>query len=178
MVSNLKCNTRLLDFGFEDLFWGIEAETGPQSGVDILVMVHRSVFAIGALAGAMSRRANVRQEDGGSEQGDGNTAFLRSLMPNIKYDSKVLSLRSRECRMGQILIRNLDDTAIAALKMRALENRTSLEQTARDILTAAARPSKAAAFAALDRISARGKASDVKSVDMIRAFRDGDDAHH
>ena len=80
--------------------------------------------------------------------------------------------------MGQILIRNLDDTAIAALKMRALENRTSLEQTARDILTAAARPSKAAAFAALDRISARGKASDVNSVDMIRAFRDGDDAHH
>ena len=77
--------------------------------------------------------------------------------------------------MGQILVRNLDDAVIASLKRRAQMRRSSLEQTARDILAEAARPSKEEAWATLDRIAKAGKASSVSSVDMIRAFRDGDD---
>ena len=77
--------------------------------------------------------------------------------------------------MGQILVRNLDDAVIASLKRRAQMRRSSLEQTAREILAEAARPSKEEAWAALDRIAKAGKASSVSSVDMIRAFRDGDD---
>jgi antitoxin FitA len=78
--------------------------------------------------------------------------------------------------MGQILVRNLDDAVIATLKQRAAQRKTSLEQTARDILAAAARPTKEEAWAMLDRIAKLGKPSPVSSVEMIRAFRDGDDA--
>ena len=38
--------------------------------------------------------------------------------------------------MGQILIRNLDDSIIAGLKRRAAENRTSAEEEARRVLAA------------------------------------------
>ncbi len=36
--------------------------------------------------------------------------------------------------MGQMLIRNLDDSVIAGLKRRAAENRTSAEEEARQVL--------------------------------------------
>ena len=36
--------------------------------------------------------------------------------------------------MGQMLIRNLDDSVIAGLKRRAIENRTSAEEEARRVL--------------------------------------------
>jgi antitoxin FitA len=77
--------------------------------------------------------------------------------------------------MGQILVRNLDDAVIAGLKRKAETRRSSLEQTVRDILAEAARPTKEEAWAALDRIRAMGKPSPVSSVEMLRAFRDGDD---
>ena len=77
--------------------------------------------------------------------------------------------------MGQILVRNLDDAVIASLKRRAQMRRSSLEQTAREILAEAARPSKEEAWAALDRIRAMSKPSTLNSIDILRAFRDGDD---
>jgi antitoxin FitA len=42
--------------------------------------------------------------------------------------------------MGQVIIRNLDNAVIDALKRRAALNRRSLEQELRLLLTAAARP--------------------------------------
>ncbi len=45
--------------------------------------------------------------------------------------------------MGQILVRNLEDTVIERLKARALRADKSLEQTVRDILTEATKPSRA-----------------------------------
>ena len=61
--------------------------------------------------------------------------------------------------MGQILIRNLDDAVIASLKQRAAQKKTSLEQTARDILAEAARPTKEEAWAIMDRMRAASKPS-------------------
>ncbi len=44
--------------------------------------------------------------------------------------------------MGQILVRNLEDTVIERLKARALKADKSLEQTVRDILAEATKPSR------------------------------------
>ncbi|MBV8851308.1 MAG: hypothetical protein JOZ16_17185 [Methylobacteriaceae bacterium] len=77
--------------------------------------------------------------------------------------------------MGQILVRNLDDAVIKQLKSRAARNGKSLEQTVREIIADAMRPSKEEAWAEIDRIRAMSKKSDVDSVTLIRAFRDGDD---
>jgi antitoxin FitA len=54
--------------------------------------------------------------------------------------------------MGQILVRNLEDSVIERLKQRALKAEKSLEQTVRDILTEAARPSRPEILAEMDRI--------------------------
>ncbi len=54
--------------------------------------------------------------------------------------------------MGQILVRNLDDSVIERLKRRAAVADKSLEQTVRDILTEAAKPSRAEILAGMDRI--------------------------
>lgn len=78
--------------------------------------------------------------------------------------------------MGQILVRTLDDGLIARLKARAAHDGKSLEQTAREALTEAVRPSRAEILAELDRIRTRSKPSTVATMDLIRAFRDGDDA--
>ncbi|HRJ69616.1 MAG TPA: hypothetical protein PK812_08410 [Beijerinckiaceae bacterium] len=77
--------------------------------------------------------------------------------------------------MGQILVRNLDDGVIARLKSKAKRDGKSLEQTAREALTSAVRPSRAEVIAELDRIRAMSKPSAVTSVELLRAFRDGDD---
>ena len=77
--------------------------------------------------------------------------------------------------MGQILVRNLDDAVITQLKFRAARNGKSLEQTVREIIADAVRPSKEEAWAEIDRIRAMSKKSDVSSVTLIREFRDGDD---
>ena len=44
--------------------------------------------------------------------------------------------------MGQILVRNLDDSVIEQLKARAIKANKSLEQSVRDILTGVAKPSR------------------------------------
>jgi antitoxin FitA len=54
--------------------------------------------------------------------------------------------------MGQILVRNLDDSVIERLKQRALKANTSLEQTVRDLLTEAAKPSREELWAEIDRL--------------------------
>ena len=77
--------------------------------------------------------------------------------------------------MGQILVRNLDDSVIESLKARAASNSTSLEQAARDILTRAAGPSKAELLAEIDRIRAKSKfVPGADSTAVIRAWRDHD----
>jgi plasmid stability protein len=77
--------------------------------------------------------------------------------------------------MGQILVRNLDDAVIKQLKSRAVRHRKSLEQTVREIITDAVRPSKEEAWTEIDRIRARTPRKLASSVPLIRAFRDGDD---
>jgi plasmid stability protein len=78
--------------------------------------------------------------------------------------------------MGQILLRNLDDAIIEQLKSRAARNGKSLEQTLREIVAAAVRPSTEAAWAEIDRIRAKTPRRLDSSVPLIRAFRDGDDS--
>jgi antitoxin FitA len=74
--------------------------------------------------------------------------------------------------MGQILVRNLDDSVIERLKQRALKAEKSLEQTARDILTEAARPSRAEILAEMDRIRERIGPVDIDLTELIRQDRD------
>ena len=56
--------------------------------------------------------------------------------------------------MGQVVIRNIDDRVLERLKLRAMAQRKSLEQSLRELLTEAARPSRAELLADLDRIRA------------------------
>ena len=85
--------------------------------------------------------------------------------------------------MAELLIRDLDDTALQRLQVRAKAARQSPEQAAREILAKAlgAEPAvtdKAAAWAEIDRLRAMSKPSAVDSITLIRDFRDGDDAGH
>jgi plasmid stability protein len=56
--------------------------------------------------------------------------------------------------MGQVIIRNIDDRVLERLKGRAVARHTSLEQSLRDILTEAARPSPEELLAIAERIAA------------------------
>jgi plasmid stability protein len=77
--------------------------------------------------------------------------------------------------MGQLIVRNLDDDIIARLKARASKDEQSLEQTVRDILAAATRPSQSERLAIIDRIRAKSKPSpDDDSTWFIRQWRDRD----
>jgi plasmid stability protein len=62
---------------------------------------------------------------------------------------------SKEIAMGQIIVRNLDDHVIARLKARAAKANQSLEQTVRDILSAAAKPSKEEVWQEIDELRAQ-----------------------
>ena len=62
--------------------------------------------------------------------------------------------------MGQILVRNIDDSVIRRLKQRASEERLSLEEAVRRILAEASKPRKLSReqlVAEMDRIAAMGK---------------------
>ena len=80
--------------------------------------------------------------------------------------------------MAQVIIRNLDDALVQALKARAKRNGRSLEQELREIVTDAARPSRPEILERIDRI--RVQASKNKSpatrksdsVDLLREDRD------
>ena len=75
--------------------------------------------------------------------------------------------------MAQVVIRNLEDAAVARLKARAARKGHSLEQELRDIVAAAARPdheefrAKAARFRA--RLASRAHSD---STALIREDRD------
>jgi plasmid stability protein len=56
--------------------------------------------------------------------------------------------------MAQVVIRNIDDDVVERLKARAAAEKKSLEQKLRDVLTEAARPSRAEVLAEVDRIRA------------------------
>jgi plasmid stability protein len=84
--------------------------------------------------------------------------------------------------MGQILVRNLDDSVIERLKARALKAGKSLEQTVREILVAATRPSRAEARAEADRIREairlrHGAGIDFDITAAIREDRDNEESY-
>jgi antitoxin FitA len=54
--------------------------------------------------------------------------------------------------MGQVIIRNIDDAIIERLKSRAAAQQKSLEQSLREVLTEAAKPSREELIADLERI--------------------------
>ena len=77
--------------------------------------------------------------------------------------------------MGQMLIRNLDDSVLAGLKRRAAQNRTSAEEEARRVLSSDlgfdAEAWKARVKALRDEI---GPLPGPDSTELLRADRDRD----
>ncbi len=79
--------------------------------------------------------------------------------------------------MGQVVIRNIDDRVLDRLKLRAAAQRKSLEQSLRDLLTDAAKPSKAELLMELERIRAmspprKPDAAYPTAEELIREARD------
>ncbi len=77
--------------------------------------------------------------------------------------------------MAQVVIRNIDDAVIERLRERAKAKRQSLEQTLRDALTEAARPSRAEVLEKLARIRAMSpppKPGTPLAEDFVREDRD------
>ncbi|MBK1657834.1 FitA-like ribbon-helix-helix domain-containing protein [Paracraurococcus ruber] len=77
--------------------------------------------------------------------------------------------------MAQVLVRNLDDAVVERLKARAAKAGRSLEAELREIVTAAARPSREEVFARLDAIRARSRLlapGEPTAAAMIREDRD------
>ena len=56
--------------------------------------------------------------------------------------------------MGQVVIRNIDDGVLERLKARAADQHKSLEQSLRELLAEAAKPSRAELLAEVERIRA------------------------
>jgi len=77
--------------------------------------------------------------------------------------------------MAQVLVRNLDEATVTALKARAKAHGRALEQELRMILTAAARPTREEALARAAELRARMKPiEDFDVVEIIRRDRDSD----
>jgi plasmid stability protein len=74
--------------------------------------------------------------------------------------------------MGQIIVRNLDDEVIVRLKAKAEAANLSLEQSVRNILEAAAKPSREELWSEIDRIRSMSPPSDIDSTALIREDRD------
>ena len=76
--------------------------------------------------------------------------------------------------MGQILIRNLDDSVLAALKRRARDHQTSAEEEARRALSASVgQMSKEEWLAKADALRERiGRLPGPSSTEILRAERD------
>jgi antitoxin FitA len=75
--------------------------------------------------------------------------------------------------MGQVLIRNVDDSVILSLKERAAEHGRSLEAELRQVLTDAARKSRAALIQELAEIRAMTPpVSGPLAEDLVREGRD------
>lgn len=79
-------------------------------------------------------------------------------------------------RMGQIVVRNLDDAVIAALKRRAAAAGTSTEEQARRALAQAVGLDREAALKRLDEVRQRiGRLSGPSLSEIIRQERDRED---
>lgn len=75
--------------------------------------------------------------------------------------------------MAQVIIRNLDESVVRRLKARAADERKSLEQTLRDILSAAAEPTRAEKIEHLCRVQDMTPAgARILAEDLIREDRD------
>lgn len=78
--------------------------------------------------------------------------------------------------MGQILIRNLDDAVLTALRERAAVGGVSLEEETRRALTDSVNLSRTTALAALDAIRAKiGRLAGPTSLEDLRADRARDE---
>ena len=78
--------------------------------------------------------------------------------------------------MGRILIRNLDDAVLDALRQRAAEHGASLEEEARRALSTSVGLSRQEALARLDEVRARiGRPSGPSSLDDLRRDRARDE---
>jgi antitoxin FitA len=74
--------------------------------------------------------------------------------------------------MGDLLVRNVADATKAALKRKAKAAGKSVNELAREVLTAAAKPSKEEAWAEVDRIRKKiGKISGDSTADIRRDNR-------
>jgi len=74
--------------------------------------------------------------------------------------------------MGQVIIRNLDDSVLADLKRLATNEGKSLEQYLRDLLAERARADKHAFFEFAKGMRERSRPSDLDPTDLIREDRD------
>lgn len=79
--------------------------------------------------------------------------------------------------MGNVLVRNVADATKAALKKKAKTAGKSVNDIAREALNAAAKPSKAEAWAAVDRIRKKIGRVSGDSTQIIREWRDNDEPH-
>ncbi|MGQ0665068.1 MAG: FitA-like ribbon-helix-helix domain-containing protein, partial [Pseudomonadota bacterium] len=66
----------------------------------------------------------------------------------------VSDINAVEADMGQVIVRNLDDAVVAALKARAKRRGHSLERELREVLKAAARPTREQLLAEVQRVRA------------------------
>jgi plasmid stability protein len=74
--------------------------------------------------------------------------------------------------MGQILIRNLDDAVLDALRGRARQKGSSLEEEARQALAASVGLSREEALRRIDEVRARiGRLEGPTSLDILRQDR-------
>lgn len=79
--------------------------------------------------------------------------------------------------MGQIIVRNLEDSVVARLKERARRENASLEQMVRNLLTEAAKPSREESVEAARRIRERIGRVSGDSTALIREDRDNDEPY-
>lgn len=74
--------------------------------------------------------------------------------------------------MGQVLVRNLEDDVIDALRLRAEAKGHSLEQELREIIRTAAQSTASKLDAVLHVRQMQKQATKIKSEDLIRDDRD------
>jgi len=79
--------------------------------------------------------------------------------------------------VADILIRNVDEDIARRLKEKAAAKGTSLNETAREALTAYVKPSRAELIEEARRIRAMSPYSDVDSTALIREDRDNDEPY-
>ncbi|MEQ1931635.1 MAG: hypothetical protein ABL957_14050 [Parvularculaceae bacterium] len=74
--------------------------------------------------------------------------------------------------MGDLLIRNADDVALARLKKRAARQKKSLQQAIREIIKREGAPSKEDLLRRMQEICDMGPPAHIDATDLIREDRD------